>query len=43
MQARLAPMGTGYEKNLESGPSQVFQQAGVAGQKADSVGPPGRG
>ena len=39
------PMGkpTGYEKNLESTPRQVFQQAGVAGHKADSVGPPGRG
>ena len=34
---------TGYEKNLESAPRQVFQQAGVAGHKADSVGPPGRG
>src|SRR5712692_3308615 len=31
---------TGYEKNLESTPRQVFQQAGVPWHKADSVGRP---
>src|SRR5450755_4392729 len=34
---------TGYEKNLESTPRQVFQQAAVPGHKAGSVSPPGRG